>query len=73
MKFENLARYESFILIGFIMVVLTLLKLINVLTFSSDWLWFLAGIGLVLEGTISLIKQRRFDRKYKIIEREETN
>jgi len=31
-----------------------------------DWFWFLAGMGLIVEGSISLVKQRKFDRKYKI-------
>lgn len=69
-KLDNLFRYEGFILVGVLMVVGTLMKLIGPYDFSSDWFWFLAGIGLIFEGTISLIKQRRFDRKYKIIERE---
>ena len=49
----------------------TLLKLFGVYNISSDWFWFLAGLGLIVEGVISLVKQRRFDKKYKIIEREE--
>ena len=36
---------------------------------ESDWFWFLTGIGLMFEGIISLKKQKKFDRKYKIIER----
>lgn len=68
---DNFATYETFIFIGLIMAVITFLKLINIINFSSDWLWFLAGVGLVIEGSISLVKQRRFDRKFKIIEREE--
>lgn len=63
------ATYETFILIGLVMAFLTFLKLIGVINFSSDLLWFLAGVGLVIEGTISSIKQRRFDRKYKIVEK----
>ena len=69
-KIGNLFRYEGFILVGILMVIGTLAKLIGPYDFSSDWFWSLAGIGLIFEGTISLIKQRRFDRKYKIIERE---
>ena len=63
-------RYESFIIVGILMTFLTLIRIFRVYDFSSDWFWFLAGIGLIVEGTISLIKQRRFDKKYKIIERE---
>ena len=63
-------RYESFIIVGIIMVIGTLIKLLGLYNFSSDWFWFLAGVGLVVEGGISLIKQRKFDKKYKIVERE---
>jgi len=69
-KIISLMRYESFIVVGIIMAAGALIKLLGLYDFSSDWFWFLAGIGLMVEGTISLIKQRRFDRKYKIIERE---
>jgi len=64
------ARYELFIIVGILMTIGTLIKLTGIYDFSSDWFWFLAGVGLVVEGIISLIKQRRFDKKYKIIERE---
>ena len=63
------AVYETFILVGFLMAFMTLLKLLGYINFSSDWLWFLAGVGLVVEGAISLAKQRRFEKKFKVIER----
>jgi len=66
---DRFAAYETFILVGFLMSFLTLLKLLGYINFSSDWLWFLAGVGLVIEGAISLVKQRRFEKKFKIIER----
>ncbi len=50
------------------MVIGTLIKLLGFYEFSSDWFWFLAGIGLTVEGSIVLAKQRKFDKKYKIIE-----
>ncbi|VVB78992.1 Uncharacterised protein [uncultured archaeon] len=65
---DSFARYETFIFIGVIMSIGTLLKLLRFYDFSSDWFWLLAGVGLVIEGCISLVKQKRFDRKYKIIE-----
>jgi len=71
MKLGNFVRYEHFVLIGVVMSIGTLIKLLGFYDFSSDWFWFLAGVGLAVEGAISLIKQRRFDRKYKIVEREE--
>ena len=67
----NFARYESFIIVGIIIAIGALIKLLGFYDFSSDWFWCLAGIGLIVEGAISLIKQRRFDKKYKIIERAE--
>lgn len=69
LKALGFIRYESFIIVGVLMVLATLVKIFGPYDFSSDWFWFLAGIGLIVEGTISLIKQRRFDKKYKVIER----
>ena len=64
-------RYESFVFVGVVIVVGALIKILGFYNFSSDWFWLLAGIGLIFEGAISLIKQRKFDKKYKIIERQE--
>jgi hypothetical protein len=63
------ANYISVIIVGFVMAVLVFLKLVWNFGVDSDWFWFLAGLGLAIEGVISLSKQKRFDRKYKIIER----
>ena len=57
-----------FIFSGFLMTIGTLIKLLGFYDFSSDWFWFLAGISLTIEGSIALAKQRKFDRKYKIVE-----
>jgi membrane glycosyltransferase len=70
LKPGNLMRYELFIIVGIFMVIGTLIKLTGIYDFSSDWFWFLAGIGLIVEGIISLIKQRKFDKKFRIIEKE---
>ena len=70
MRLENFANYWVFIIVGIAMAILTLGKLLGFYSISSDWFWFLAGVGLTVEGTISFFKQRRFDRKYKIVERE---
>jgi hypothetical protein len=66
--FHSLAKYETFIFVGVLMTIGTSIKLAGIYDFSSDWFWLLAGLGLIVEGGISLVKQRRFDRKYKIIE-----
>jgi len=39
---------------------------LDLLVFSSDW--FLIGIGLTIEGSILLAKQKQFNKKYKFIE-----
>ena len=61
-------KYEVFILAGLLMTIGTLIKLLGFYEFSSDWFWFLAGIGLTVEETIALAKQRKFDKKYKVVE-----
>jgi|WetSurMetagenome_2_1015567.scaffolds.fasta_scaffold161054_2 hypothetical protein len=68
---EHFAKYETFVFLGFIMAILILGKLLGFYNISSDWFWLLASVGLIIEGSISYIKQSRFDRKYKIIERKD--
>lgn len=68
-KLEIFARYEIFIIVGLLMTIGTVAKLLGYYDFSSDWFWLLAGVGLVVEGAIALAKQRKFDKKYKIVER----
>jgi len=65
----NFVKYEVFIFVGLAMAMGTLLKIFEVVSFSDDWFWFLAGVGLVIEGAIARAKQRKFDKKYKIVER----
>jgi hypothetical protein len=67
----KLVTYETLIVVGVVVVIGALLKILGILDFSSDWFWLLAGSGLSIDGIISLIKQKKFDRKYKIIEKEE--
>jgi hypothetical protein len=64
------ATYVMIIVFGVLIVLGTVLKLTGIMSLDSDWFWFLAGMGLFSEGVISLVKQKRFDKKYKIIERE---
>ena len=54
MVISNLVRYEAFIFVGLLMAIGTLIKLLGLYDFSSDWFWFLAGGGLAVEGAISL-------------------
>ena len=68
MGLEKFIRYEGFIFVGLLMVVGTLIKNLGFADFSSDWFWFIGGVGLIVEGGISLGKQRKFDKKYKIVE-----
>ncbi len=65
---SNIVKYEFFILVGALMAVGALVKLLGYSDFSSDWFWFLAGVGLTIEGVIAMFKQRKFDKKFKIIE-----
>jgi len=71
MKFDYVTRYESFIVVGILITFGTLIKIFGNYNLSSDWFWFLAGVGLVVEGSISLARQRKFDKKYRILEKEE--
>ncbi|MCA9485406.1 MAG: hypothetical protein KC506_01015 [Nanoarchaeota archaeon] len=70
-KFIDLAQHKLLILIGAIISLGTLFKLLGFYNISSDWFWFIAGLALMVEGLISLAKQKQFDRKYKIITKEE--
>lgn len=71
MVVKKVVNYESYIFIGLLMVVLTIAKLIFGFRIDSDWFWFIAGIALVLEGGIDFAKQRQFNKKYKIVLRED--
>lgn len=70
-KLVDIAKYEFFIIVGVLIAGGSIVKLMGEYDFSSDWFWFLAGIGLIVEGTISYIKQINFDRKFKVLGREE--
>ncbi len=69
----KLIKYEGYIFIGLLMVIGTLAKLFNFMDFSSDWFWFVAGIALVFEGILHLSKQKQFNKKYKVISKQEFN
>ena len=62
--------YDLFIAVGLLMVIAASIKLIGWVNYSSDLFWFIAGLALIVEGMILLAKQRRFDKKYKVVLRE---
>ena len=64
------ATYAMIISFGALISAGTFLKLTGIVNIDSDWFWFFAGLGLFCEGVISLVKQKRFDKKYKIVERD---
>lgn len=62
--------YTLLLVVGVFMAALVAVKLFFGFNIDSDWFWFLAGIGLVMEGLVSFGKQKRFDRKYRVVHRE---
>jgi len=60
-----------FIFFGILMTGGTFLKLLGVIDVSSDWFWFIAGLGIIVEGSINLFKQDRFDKKFKVVSHDE--
>ena len=69
-KIKRFWTYELFVIIGIAMVIATLAKIYGYAEFSDVWFWFIAGLGLVIQGIIALIKQETFDKKYKVVLRE---
>lgn len=72
-NYTNFAKYEVFIIVGVLMSIGVVLKIVFHYPIDSDWFWLLAGLGLVVEGSISLAKQKKFDKKFKIIEINDKN
>lgn len=67
-RFETAyAGQELFVFAGLLMVVATLIKLLGFADFSSDWFWFIAGCGLIIEGMIMIVRQRKLNRRYKVL------
>jgi len=72
MKLDYL-NYMLVIVFGVVMALLVFLKLIFGFNIDSDWFWFMAGLGIAVEGFIALRKQMKFDSKFKIIRRVQQN
>lgn len=68
---KSVVSYVMLVTFGFLLVVGTLFKLLGIVNIDSDWFWFLAGVALTIEGMINMLKQRQFDRKYKVVLRDE--
>ncbi|MEA3414172.1 MAG: hypothetical protein U9Q99_01455 [Nanoarchaeota archaeon] len=68
---KKILRYETYVLIGSLMIITTLLKLFDFIQISSDWFWFITGLGLVFEGVMDLSKDKLFKKKYKVISQED--
>lgn len=62
-------NYMLIVVFGVVMAGAVVLKLIFGFDIDSDWFWFLAGLGIAVEGFISYEKQRLFDKKYKVVRR----
>ncbi len=62
-------RYGSFVLIvllGLLMAFGVLAKLMFGADIDSDWFWFLAGVGLAVDGVVAFMRQKKFDLKYQV-------
>ena len=66
---KKLFKYGFLIIIGIVMAISALVKLLKIVNFSSDWFWFIAAMGLIIEGVISLIKEKKFNDKFLIIKK----
>lgn len=51
------------------MAMAVFLKLVVGFDIDSDRFWFLAVLGIAVEDIISLERQKRFDKKYKVVRR----
>ena len=68
---KKILQYGTYVVVGFIMMSLTLSKLLFNFHIDSDWFWFIAWVALVVEGSIDPTKEKKFNRKYKVISKKE--
>jgi hypothetical protein len=54
-----LVRFEWLILMGLLIAGWSLLNVLGITNTSSDIFWFLAGLGLAIEGIIELYYERQ--------------
>ena len=62
--------HEAIIFFGILLGAGALLEVLGYIKINQDWFWFLAGAGITFEGVINLLKQKQFDKKYKVVLRE---
>lgn len=71
-RFETAyAGQELFVFAGLLMMGATLFKLLGFIDIDSDWFWFIAGCGLFIEGMIMITRQKRINRRYKVLKLKE--
>ncbi len=68
---KDYSGYIILIIFGVAMALFVFIKIMGFVYIDSDWFWFIAGLGLAIEGMVSLIKQKKFNTKYKVLTREE--
>jgi len=74
MRLEQFStKHELFLGVGIFMVIGTGIKLAGIADFSSDWFWMVAGSGLIVEGLIMTGNRKKFEKKYKVIKKDQLN
>jgi len=68
---RKVAKHETFIFVGIIMIFLIFAKLLFGIDIDSDWFWLMAAIALTVEGTINLKTQNKFKDKYRVLSKKE--
>lgn len=66
MVYRKVMHYETFIIVGALMAILSFLNAINAIDISSDFFWMLAGMGLIIEGFLELAKWKDEQKNLKI-------
>ncbi len=61
---ESQVGPEFFLVVGIVMVFGTLIKLLGIADFSSDFFWFITGLSLVSEGIVLVAKKQRYNKRY---------
>jgi len=56
MVHKKILRYETLILFGALMFIFSLLNVFGITNINSDVFWAIAGMGLLVEGFIEILK-----------------